>query len=140
MKLNLAKASLLGALLLQVSCTSDVDTFITSLKENDIGAITLLDKSNMQGQTLSISSLAAKKRLYWALKKAVKVNSDSVKPQLHDKFYILSICTKEPDCQEIELVRTTKGEGIIQAHVVSYYLKNNALLQVVDSLFATQKK
>jgi hypothetical protein len=73
MKLNLAKASLLGALLLQVSCTSDVDTFITSLKENDIGAITLLDKSNMQGQTLSISSLAAKKRLYWALKKAVKV-------------------------------------------------------------------
>lgn len=124
----------LSTLLTQGSCSSDVDTFITSLNEREVKSVAVIDKLH-DNRTLFITSPAARKQLYLVLKKTTKVNFNSVSPQLHDRFYIIKICKQDTDCQEIELVRT-EGKGIILAHVGSYYLRNDALLQVADSLVA----
>ena len=138
MKELLLKISLFGTLMTLVGCTSDIDTFIVSLKEGDIKTITITDKSSLNGQTIVVKSLRVKKHLYKLLKQTTKIDLDSVMPRLHNRFYIITICTRQPNCQEIELIRTNKGQGIINAYVSSHYLQNDALLPAVDSLLTKQ--
>ena len=136
MKRALLMTSIIGGLawLIHALTTSEASVFVEGVRYADVRRVSIREVSATVPRQVLLPPGAARYAVFQAVKHLRQVKYATVMPQLHDRFYLVELCTAQSRCQELEVVRTLKGEGVVLSHTGGYYLRNDSLPPLLDNL------
>lgn len=117
-----------------MSGSSDVIDFLRGLRYTDLRTVSVIDMTGMAPRRVPLRSGHAWRRVYDELQRTHPVGIHSVNARNHTRFYLVELCTDRNGCTQLEVVRTAKNQGILEAHSGTIFLQNDALWPLLDSL------
>lgn len=119
-----------------MSGSSDVVDFLQGLRYTDLRTVSVIDMSGMAPRRVRVRPGHAWRRVYDELQRARPVSVHSVNTRNHTRFYLVELCTDRDGCTQVDVLRTAKNEGILEAHSGAVLLRNDALWPLMDSLLS----